>query len=245
MITGHRGGRRATRETTVPSRTLRTVGTPDQGNPGRLKDGRGRFARSLETARKRDRAVELRAKGWTYAAIAAETGYAHASAAMRAINTALSAIPQASCEELIAQETARLEEIDATLAAIVERPPIRTTSIGRTQFDVRTCTCPTRARTDRDHDPDCQVQPVLDMGIVVQAAKARIAVGESLRRMRGADKPPQPPRDEIARQYAAAMAAATAKRDEELAELNGLRALAAAIPRAGDDDITEGEVVDP
>jgi hypothetical protein len=217
----------------------------DREHRDRPKDGRGRFTRSLEAARKRDRAVELRAKGWTYAAIAAETGYAHASAAMKAVNTALSEIPQASCEELIAAETARLEEIDATLSAIIAQPPVRTTSIGRTQWDVRTCTCPVKGRTDRDHDPDCQVQPVLDMGIVVQAAKARVTVGESLRRMRGADKAPQATRGEIERQYAEGMAAATAKRQAELAELDELRALAAAIPQPGDDDITEGEVVDP
>lgn len=209
-----------------PSRTLGTVDITDREHRERPKDGRGRFTRSLEAARKRDRAVELRAKGWTYSAIAAETGYAHASAALKAVNTALSEIPQASCEELIAQETARLEEMDAKLAEIIASPPVQHSAIGKVVVGL-------------------DGEPVRNMTVVIQALKERRMVGESLRRMRGADKAPQPGRDEIDRQYQAAMAAATAKRAAEVAELNGYRALAAATPQPDDRIVVTAEVIDP
>jgi hypothetical protein len=199
---------------------------PDREHPERPKDGHGRFTRSLEAARKRDQAVELRARGWTYAAIAAEVGYAHASAAMKAVNTALSEIPQASCEELIRQETARLEEMDAKLAEIIATPPVQHSAIGKVVVGL-------------------DGEPVRNMTIVIQALKERRMVGESLRRMRGADKAPQPAHGEIGRQYQAAMDAARAKRAAELAELDGYRALAAATPQPGDRTVVDAEIVTP
>lgn len=198
----------------------------DREHRERPKDGHGRFTRSLEAARKRDHAVELRAKGWTYAAIAAEVGYSHAAAAQKAVNTALSEIPQASCEQLIRQETARLEEMDAKLAEIIGDPPVQHSAIGKVVLGL-------------------DGEPVRNMAIVISALKERRQVGESLRRMRGADKPSQPDRDEITRQYEAVMATARAKRAAELAEIDGLRAIAAATPRPEDDDITDAEVIDP
>ena len=214
-----------TRDPDTPS-TLGAVDMTDREHRERLKDGRGRFTRSLDAARKRDRAVELRAKGWTYAAIAAEIGYAHASAAMKAVNTALSEIPQASCEELIQAETARLEEMDAKLAEIIANPPVQHSAIGKVVLDLNG-------------------EPVRNMTVVIQALKERRMVGESLRKMRGADKAPQPARDEIERQYQAAMDAARTKRAAELAEIDGYRALAAAAPREDDRVVVTAEVVDP
>jgi hypothetical protein len=197
----------------------------DREHRERPKDGHGRFTRSLEAARKRDSAVELRAKGWTYAAIAAEVGYAHASAAMKAVNTALSEIPQASCEELIRSETARLEEMDAKLAEIIANPPVQHSEIGKVVIGL-------------------DGEPVRNVNAVIAALKERRLLGESLRRMRGADKGPQAGRDEIERQYQAAMDAARTQRAAELAEINGYRALAAATPQPDDRTIVNAEVVD-
>jgi hypothetical protein len=166
--------------------------TPGRGDVERLRGGNGKFTRSPDAARKRDRAVELRAQGWTYEAIALEVGYANRASAQKAINAALASIPQASCSQLIRQEEERLAEMDARLSRLIETGAVKTTSIGRTQFDVRTCTCPTKARTDRDHDEDCQVQPVLDEHLIISAIKERRAVGESLRKLRGADAPAGP-----------------------------------------------------
>ena len=166
--------------------------TSGRSDIARLRGGNGKFTRSPDAARKRDRAVELRAQGWTYQAIAEEIGYASRASAQKAINAALAAIPQASCEQLIRQEEERLAEMDARLSRLIETGAVKTTSIGRTQFDVRTCTCPTKARTDRDHDEDCQVEPVLDEHLIISAIKERRAIGESLRKLRGADAPQGP-----------------------------------------------------
>jgi hypothetical protein len=176
------------------------VATPDRGNAGALKDGRGRYTLSPDAARRRDRAVQLRAQGWTYARIAEETGYASAASALKAINAALAAIPQASCEELIRQEEAKLEEIDSRLAAIAADPPIQHSAIGKPVIDPRSG------------------EPVRNMSVAIAAMKERRMVGESLRRMRGADKPPAAvfdaeqlrQMDEITRERARRIAAGTA-----------------------------------
>jgi hypothetical protein len=204
--------------------TLGAVEMTDREHRERPKDGHGRFTRSLDAARKRDRAVELRAKGWTFAAIAADVGYSHAAAAQKAVNTALSQIPQASCEELIRAETARLEEMDAKLAEIIADPPVQHSAIGKVVLGI-------------------DGEPVRNMTVVIAALKERRMVGESLRRMRGADKGPQATQSEIERQYQAAMDAARAKRAAELAELDGYRALAAATPQPGDRTVVDAEIV--
>ena len=136
--------------------------------------------------------MQLRAQGSTYQAIAEETGYANRASAQKAINAALAAIPQASCEELIRQEEERLAEMDERLAQLIRTGAIKTTSIGRTQWDVRTCTCPTKGRTDRDHDSGCQVQPVLDEHLIISAIKERRALGESLDGCGVLTRPPPP-----------------------------------------------------
>jgi hypothetical protein len=175
------------------------VATSDRGKAVRLRNGRGRYTLSPDTARRRDRAVQLRAEGWTYARIAQEVGYASAASALKAINAALAAIPQASCEELIRQEEAKLNELDSRLAAIAADPPIQHSAIGKPVIDPRSG------------------EPVRNMSVAIAAMKERRMVGESLRRMRGADKPAAPVFDadqlrmvdEISRERARRIAAGT------------------------------------
>lgn len=92
--------------------------------------------------------------------------------------------PEETQRQLIAD---RLRSRWDELEKIVRNPPVKTTSIGRTQFDVRSCTCPTRARTDRDHDEDCQVVPVLDMATVTAAIRTQLQVEAQFRQMFGVD----------------------------------------------------------
>jgi hypothetical protein len=150
----------------------------------------GRSRVKLEAAKKRQRVIEARASGHTWRECAALAGDGSSEAAQRAFNEAISRMPQATVEELIRSEEARLEMCDSVLASVIENPPVKTTSIGRTQWDPGTCTCPTRARTDIPHAETCEVKPVLDTGSVVSAVKERRLVGESLRRLRGADRTP-------------------------------------------------------
>jgi hypothetical protein len=135
--------------------------------------------------------VRLRAEGRTFDEIAELTGFANSSGAWKCWQAAIKQRPDATVDEVRRQEKARLEDMDSRLADIICGPaPIKTTSIGRTQWDVRTCRCPTKARTDRDHDPDCPVEPVVDLGQVTAAIRVRLALGESLRRLVNADATP-------------------------------------------------------
>ena len=128
---------------------------------------------------KRAQVVELRAKGRTWDQIATMVGYSNGSSASKAWRAAIQQRPDLTVDEVRAQERARLEEIDSLLGDMIARPPIKTTSIGRTQWDVRTCTCGVRACTDRDHAEDCEVEPVLDASVVLGALRERRQVGQS------------------------------------------------------------------
>jgi hypothetical protein len=152
----------------------------------------------LTAAEKRAKVVDARSAGNTWARCAEISGYSSPESAMRAFNTACAMMPQQNIDELIAGETARLESCDQVLADIISDPPIKTTSIGRTQWDPRSCTCDVKAGTTRDHAGSCTVQPVLDQHAVISAIKERRLVGESLRRMRGADRPQTQTPDDMA-----------------------------------------------
>ena len=142
-----------------------------------------------EVQHKRAQVVELRARGLTWDQIAAQTGYSDASAASKAWHAAIKQRPDLTVDQVRAQEKTRLEAMDSRLSDIIASPPIKTTSIGRTQWDPRTCTCGVRGDTKREHSADCPVQPVLDENTVIQAIKERRMVGESLRKLTGADAP--------------------------------------------------------
>ena len=141
---------------------------------------------------KRAEVVRLRAEGKTWDQIAAQVGYSNGSAASKAWRAAIKQHPDQSVDEVRRQEKTRLEVMDSRLSEIIGRAPVKTTSIGRTQWDVRTCTCEVKAATNRDHDPDCQVQPVLDENTVIAAIRERRQLGESLRKLVGADAPAGP-----------------------------------------------------
>jgi len=142
---------------------------------------------------KRAEVVRLRAQGLTWDEVAARTGYAAGSGAYRAWAQAIKQAPDESVDEIRRAEKLRLAEIDSVLSGVIANVPVKTTSIGRTQWDVRTCECPVKARTDRDHDPDCPVQPVLDVAQLLHAADLRVRVGAELRKLTGADAPAHGP----------------------------------------------------
>lgn len=142
---------------------------------------------------KRAQVVELRAQGRTWDQIAAQTGYSGGSAASKAWRAAIKQRPDLTVDEIRAQEKTRLEAMDSRLSDIIAAPPIKTTAIGRVQWDPRTCSCGVKGDTKRDHADSCDVQPVLDEALVVSAVKERRMVGESVRRLVGADAPPKLP----------------------------------------------------
>lgn len=99
--------------------------------------------------------------------------------------------PEEAQRQLIAT---RLRSRWDELEKIVQHPPIRTTSIGRVQFDPRTCSCGLEKSnsTTQEHAPDCNVQPVLDMAAVTGAIKTQLAVEAQYRAMFGVDLATRP-----------------------------------------------------
>ena len=90
---------------------------------------------------KRAAVIRLRAEGRTWQQVADLAGYSTASGALKAWRKAVQQHPDQTVDEIRAQEKTRLEEMDSELARIIDRPPIRTTSIGRVMYDIRTCEC--------------------------------------------------------------------------------------------------------
>lgn len=160
---------------------------------------------------KRAQVVKLRAQGRTWDQIAEQIGYSNGSAASKAWRAAIRQRPDLTVDEIRAQEKTRLEQMDSRLNDIIAAPPIKTTSIGRTQWDPRTCGCGVRADTKREHAPDCPVKPVLDENTVIAAIKERRMVGESLRKLTGADAAPAG--ITLSEQFIACLAEATAAQE--------------------------------
>lgn len=105
------------------------------------------------------------------------------------VNAANPRSPEETQRHLIAT---RLRQKWDELQRIVDRPPIKSTSIGRVMWDPRSCTCGVHGDTKRDHAPDCEVEPVLAMNDVVGAIKAQLAVEQQFRAMFGTDLAARP-----------------------------------------------------
>lgn len=140
---------------------------------------------------RRAEVVRLRAEGLTWDQVAERTGFAGGSGALKAWRKAVEQAPNLAVTEVRVAERERLEQMDAELARIIRSGgPIKTTSIGRVMYDVRTCSC--GAGNTPDHEPGCTVKPVVDEGIVIAALRERRQVGESYRKLVGADAPASP-----------------------------------------------------
>ena len=167
----------------------------------------------------RDQQIAAKARlGHTDDAIAAEYGLTR-SRVTQIVAGQNPRTPEETQRQLIA---ARLRSRWDELEKIVKNPPIRTTSIGRTQYDPRTCTCDVKAATNRDHADDCDVAPVLDMATVTGAIKTQLGIEKQDRQMFGVDLAtrPGPILDE-----------ATVMRIAELNVVRAARGIAAMVTR--------------
>lgn len=85
--------------------------TPGQGHKGQPRSGRGRFVKSLETAKRDAEAAQLRASGKTYDQIADALGFSDRSLARRAVERALAATVREPADELRQLELIRLDAL--------------------------------------------------------------------------------------------------------------------------------------
>jgi hypothetical protein len=132
--------------------------------------------------------------------------------------------------QIRAKESAVLERMACKLEDVIDHPPLQHSAIGKPIEDPR--------------NPGTYL---INEAVRVGAIRERRLHSESFRRLTGADLGTagtiHP--DDARRQAETFLAAAREQQSRERAELDQLRALAAAIPRPGDDDITDAEIIDP
>lgn len=103
--------------------------------PDRVRDGDGRYIRSIENAEYDARAARLRVDGLTYRQIAAELGYADHTSAMDAVKRALAAAPAEAGAEARQVELDRLDRLVAKATQIMERVHLAYNNKGVVEWD--------------------------------------------------------------------------------------------------------------
>ncbi|MGH3586136.1 MAG: hypothetical protein ACRDQ0_07405 [Pseudonocardia sp.] len=135
----------------------------------RVRNGKGRYVRTLATARRDAAAVKLRDEGHTLQEIADELGYCDKGEASRAIRRAFADVAREPVESLTRALLAQLEDLtDATLE-ILERDHL---AHSHGQLVV-----------GRDGEP------LLDDGPKLAAIREARQLNESIRKLVGADAP--------------------------------------------------------
>ena len=145
----------------------------------------------INAAEKRQAVVNARADGKTWKECADIAGYLNAESAVRAFDQAMKEKPHRNAEQWRNEHIEMLQQEYAHLGALRDNPPVKTTAMGKSQWDPRTCTCRLGICETCDHktlhSPDCEVKPVVDERVVISSISERRHLGESLRRMLGVD----------------------------------------------------------
>lgn len=140
---------------------------------GITRDGKGKFTRTPQSARRDAAAADLKANGRTYQQIADELGYADRGEAWRGVKRALVDIVREPAERLIQTEAAELDTLYVEAIEILGRNHI-TVSNGRiiTMAD----------ETGREI-------PLPDDGPKLVALNTAVKIRESYRKLYGLDAP--------------------------------------------------------
>lgn len=159
--------------------------------PGRK--GNGQIAKSMQTAALRTEVVRKFGLGFSFGEIARTTaGVYDASHASKLFDQAIVKVYEPTVREARAKEKLRLESMDEELAKIVAEPPPALTAAGKIVYQPGTETF------ERDADGNLVLdkyskpiitggEPIVDKSVVVRAIAERRKVGESYRKMIGAD----------------------------------------------------------
>lgn len=141
----------------------------DDSPMGRLRNGKGRFDRSIHTVERDAAAADLRANNKTYKEIAAELGFCDKGEAWRAVQRAKQDVARVPVAKLIQREAEQLDELYVAALEVLERDHVMV-SHGRI------------VKGDDD-------QPLLDDGPKLAAIRELRALRESYRKLFGTDAP--------------------------------------------------------
>lgn len=128
----------------------------------RPRSGKGRFIRTPESAKRDADAADLRAQGWTYAAIATELGYHDKSDARTGIQRALREIVEEPATRLRTLELSRLDAMYEAAMAVLERRHV-TVSHGKIVY-----------QGDEPLIDDAPVLQAIDRLLKIQARRAAL-----------------------------------------------------------------------
>jgi AraC-like DNA-binding protein len=167
-------------------------------------------------------ALELRARGYTFSAIAAELDFADASGASRAYHRALGRKPAQNVEEIREQEASRIEFLWRKTADLIEHPKLAHSAIGKTI-----------------PDPRSPGEYLIDQSAQIAAMREYRLQSESYRKMCGADlhvpvNPNQDPQIQEVMDYVQGLTATNQRLERENTaqrlELESLRLEVSAMP---------------
>lgn len=155
----------------------------------RTRNGRGRFDRDPNTARRDAEAARLRGRGWTYQRIADELGVSKQTAydaVQRALRDTLEE-PAADVRQL---ELARLDDMYAAVMGVLEREHI-TVSQGRVvrRRLVDEQGMPIITGSDADGKPIYAEEDIVDDGPVLAAVDRLLKIQERRAKLLGLDAP--------------------------------------------------------
>lgn len=137
--------------------------------PGdQTRDGNNRFTRNVDDAKLRAEAARLRAKGWTYARIADELGYADRASVSNAVKQVLAETAQDAGDEFRSLKREQLRMLTEATYEILERQHIQVSN-GRVVF--------------------LNDEPLQDPGPALAALGLLLKINESERKLEGADEP--------------------------------------------------------
>lgn len=95
---------------------------PDRDTePGRARDGNGKFAKTVESAERDTEAARLFSRGHTYQQIADELGYGDKRNAYRGVKDAFAAIPAETVPELRAGQMSLIAELKQAALGVLGR----------------------------------------------------------------------------------------------------------------------------
>ncbi|MGW1463852.1 hypothetical protein ACWCPT_05790 [Streptomyces sp. NPDC002308] len=137
--------------------------------PDRVRNGKGRYIRTIDSVRRDAAAAGLRAQGRGYKEIAAELGYSSKGDAWRGVERAKADVAREPVARLVQTEAAQLDELYTAALEVLERDHVMVS----------------HGKVVRGEDG----QPLLDDAPKLAAIRELRAVRESYRKLFGIDAP--------------------------------------------------------